>query len=107
MKKMRNQIVQAILKWLQVQEDGYLFNNQNFITTASHQDLLFNGRLLVSDNIFNALRAPWQPLNSSIEIPVQLGGEDFILTFNLFKISDTPDDFLVIESNGTEVILKI
>ncbi|MFL9479673.1 hypothetical protein ACKEN4_10555 [Acinetobacter baumannii] len=103
---MRNQIVQTILKWLQVQEDGYLFNNQNFITKASHQDLLFNGRLLVSDNIFNAFQAPWQPLNASIEIPVKLGDEDFILTFNLFKISDTPNDFLVIAPNGTETDSK-
>ncbi|ENV98302.1 hypothetical protein P7L54_20840 [Acinetobacter bereziniae] len=103
---MKSQLRKAILEWLRGQEDGYLFNNQNFLTTAGSQYLSFNGHVLVSDKVFNTFKAPWQPLNASIEIPVKLGDENFILTFNLFKVSSTPDNFLVIASNGTEAEFK-
>ena len=106
MKKMKKQLVQAIVEWLRRQEDGYLLNNRNFLPTASHQYLSFNGYVLVSDKIFNAYKAPWQPLNASIEIPVTLGDKKLILTFNLFKVSGTPDNFLVIASNGAEAESK-
>lgn len=106
MKKMKNQLVNAIIEWLRGQNKGYIMNNQNFLPTVGNHYLSFNGRVLVSDKFFQAFKAPWNPLNASIEIPVMLEDEKLFLTFNLFKVSDTPDNFLVIASNGTEAESK-
>jgi hypothetical protein len=90
---MRNKII----KWLESQEQGYIFNRENFIPSpAGSQYLQFNGYVVVSANAFKKDR-PEFARNTPIEVRFERNdGKVFLLSFTLHVIDDVNDDFLII-----------
>ncbi|QNH52274.1 hypothetical protein HWI77_05830 [Acinetobacter venetianus] len=84
-----------IIEWLENQEQGYIFNRQNFIPSGvGNQYLIFDGYVVVSSNVFK--NTPEFARNTPVEIPYKSVGRNVILSFTLDELDDVNDDFLII-----------
>ena len=90
-------VLNKIIRWLESQEQGYIFNRENFIPSpVGNQYLQFDGYVVVSSTAFKDQR-PEFARNTPVEIQFKKNdGKVFLLSFTLHELDGVDDDFLII-----------